>query len=607
MSSFLTRIVFAALVWVVILPWTPGQARDAKSIALPFTLTVSRGQGLELNLHWTIAAGTYLYRDKIGATAPNGHAVPVVTTSGETKDDPNFGPTEFYHDRAEASVPGAALASLREVWVTYQGCAEQGICYPPVTKRIEIPTLALHDAGPEAATAVAPSGQGLGPWTVARANATIAEPARGPAALLSGSLIGAFAAFFSLGLLLAFTPCVLPMIPILSGLLARSGERLTAARGLALSSSYVLAMALAYGSLGVAAAWFGRNLQVALQTPVSLAAMSAVFVGLALSMFGLFELQPPRWWRERLTQVSGSSLAPMAGAAMLGFSSALIVGPCVTPPLAAALLYVAQTGDVVRSASALFALGLGMGMPLIAFGTFGAGILPKAGSWLVRSKQAFGFVFLGLAVSMLSRVLPPGMGLALWGALAVGIGVFVGAFDAVAIGSGAWGRAGKAGGIVAVAYGCALIVGAAYGASDPLRPLSTLGQEQATGQARAAPHIRTVASVPAFEAALQTARSEAKPVLLEFAADWCTVCKDNERTVFSDPAIQERLQSVSVIRMDVTRDDADSRALMHRFKVVGPPTLILLRPDDGTEVRDARTEGALAVDDLKRCLALAGA
>ena len=361
-------------------------------------------------------------------------------------------------------------------------------------------------------------------------------------------------------------------------------------------------MALAYATLGLMAAWSGRNLQAALQTPMALGLLAATFVALALSMFGAFDLAMPAGATARLSRIGGRWFGALGGAAVMGFTSALIVGPCVTPPLAAALLYVAQTGDVARGASALFALGLGMGLPLVAFGTFGAGILPRSGPWLVAAKQAFGIVFLGLAVTMLSRIMPSEVTLVLWGLLAVGIGVFVGAFDAIAADAGARSRLGKVAGIAAVIYGLALLIGAAGGGGDPLRPLAGFGQASAGRVAE----VRTVASIPAFEASLQTARAEGKPILIEFAADWCSVCRTNERTVLADAGIQERLKAVSVIRADVTRDDPDTRALMQRFEVVGPPTLILMRPD-GTEVRDARAEGELTVADLTRRLALVGA
>lgn len=593
MPTPLVHLIIAALVWAGAAPWSPGWSQDAPARQTPFTLVATRDAHLALHLRWTIAPGTYLYRDRIRAEAGAGAELPVSTPPAQTKDDPNFGPTEVYHDSVEAIVPGAALAGLREVRVTYQGCAERGICYPPVTKRLDLASLV--SVGASQGNEVTPAAEPAGGTVAARPHEDV-FPA-GPAALLVGNIVGVLAGMFGLGLLLAFTPCVLPMVPILSGMIVRSGQGLTPGRGLALSGSYVLAMASAYASLGVAAAWLGRNLQVALQTPLALGLMAAAFVALALSMFGLFELQAPRWWRDRFGAPAAQG-GSVAGAAFLGFSSALIVGPCVTPPLAAALLYVAQTGDVLRGAMALFALGLGMGAPLVLVGAFGAGILPRSGPWLVRAKQAFGLVFLALAVSLVTRLLPNGLSLLLWAALAICTGMAL----AVMTTNGRPSPAGRAAGLVAVAYGGLLFLGAATGADDPLRPLAGLAPSHPGHIAEA----RTVSTLPAFEAALLAARAEGKPVLVEVAADWCTVCKTNERTVLADSGIRARLKGVSVIRADVTRDDADTRALMRRFEVVGPPTLILMRPDGG-EVREARTEGELTVEDLKRRLTLVGA
>lgn len=328
MPKPLAHLILAALVWAAASPWSPGRSQDGGARQTPFTLVATRDANLAVHLHWTIAPGTYLYRDRIRVEAGAGAELRVSTPSAETKDDPNFGPTEVYHDSVEAIVLGATLASLREVRVTYQGCAERGICYPPVTKRLDLATLASAGAAPGGGAFHAAEPAGV---TVAAAPRQGAFPA-GPAILLVGNLFGVLAGMFGLGLLLAFTPFMLPMVPILSGVLIRLGRGLTPWRGLAVSESYVLAMAAAYASFGVAAAWLGRNLQVALQTSLALGLIAAAFVALALSMFGLFDLQAPRWWRGRFGAPAAQG-GSVDGVALLGFSSALVVGTCVTPPL----------------------------------------------------------------------------------------------------------------------------------------------------------------------------------------------------------------------------------------------------------------------------------
>jgi thiol:disulfide interchange protein DsbD len=288
---------------------------------------------------------------------------------------------------------------------------------------------------------------------------------------------------------------------------------------------------------------------------------------------------------------------------MLGFTSALIVGPCVTPPLAGALLYISQTGDMTRGAAALFMLGLGIGLPLIVYGTIGAKALPKSGPWLVRVKQAFGVVFLGVAIAMVSRIAPPQVSLALWALLAIGVGVFLGAFDP---GPGcAKRRLAKAAGIAAVLYGGTLVVGAASGATDPLKPLASLTR----GSAPAAIELAsTRVTTPAeFDAAVQAARAEGKPILVDFTAEWCVICKEIDRNVFANPAVQARLKDVAFIRADVTDYNKASRDLMQRFGVMGPPTILFVDPETGLEIAPARTIGAIDADGFLQKLTAAGA
>lgn len=605
MSSTISNRIIAAFLWAVALIPVASVAQAPIPVGEAFRLGVSRDAEQGLRLDWTIKPGHYLYREKIAVRTADGQTLLVTTDAGERKDDPIFGPTEIYRDKAQAGISRADLpGSATSVDVVYQGCAEKGVCYPPVTKTIDLATSAVResvevDAGRGASTSLwAQAPKASTPAVTREAKTSGANPA------LTGSLTAMLASFLGFGLLLALTPCVFPMVPILSGMLARSGGTLTARRGFALSSSYVLAMALAYAALGAAAAWSGQNLQAALQTPLALGLMSLIFVGLAASMFGFYELQLPASWTTRLTGASTGRGGSIAGAALLGFGSALIVGPCVTPPLAAALLYVAQTGDLARGAGALFALGLGMGLPLIVFGTFGSGLLPRSGPWLVKVKQAFGFVFIGLAISMISRVIPETTALALWAALAIGTAVFIGALDQISQASGGIIRAGKAAGFALLVYGVALLIGFAGGASDPLRPLAFIG---GAAQQAAALDIRSVTSSAAFDAAVAGAQAAGQPVLVAFSADWCVTCKTNERTLFLDPNTQARLQRLTVIKADVTANDGDSRDLMARFAVAGPPTMFLLDAKSGREIGSDRMIGAISLDDFNRALDRAGA
>ncbi|MFS8039443.1 protein-disulfide reductase DsbD [Xanthobacter sp. AM11] len=560
-----------------------------------FRLSATRAADGTLALRWQIAPGTYLYRDSLKAKRA-GAPVALATSSGETKDDPNFGPVEVYHRTAEATIVGLPGAGALDV--SFQGCAEAGICYPVVTRQVDLaslqigtaPPTSFAEAGPVASAPVEP----LAPE----------EAPRGATALFSGNIALLLVAFLGFGLLLAFTPCVFPMLPILSGILAGGGTRPTPARGFALSGSYGLAMAAAYGVLGIAAGWSGANLQAALQTPWALGLMAALFLALALSMFGLFEMAMPAWLAARLPRggLSPKEGGSLAGAGALGFASALVVGPCVTPPLAAAMLYAAQTGDAARGGAALFMLGLGMAVPLVLVGTFGAQILPRSGPWLSRIKQVCGVLFLGVAAVLAARLLPAPAGLALWGGLTLGLGVFLGGLDRTIPGSAPPARLGKATGLVAIIYGATLIVGAAGGGDDPLRPLGVLAG--APRVASAGVQDTRVSSPAALDAAFAAAQKEGRPVLVSFTAGWCTVCKSNE-AVMAEPGLQSRLAQMPRIAADVTAYGEGERALMSRFSVVGPPTLFLLDAS-GREVPGSRHIGALTTADIEGLMAKAG-
>ncbi len=594
--------ILAAVLLLLALAW-PGavSAQSPRPADEVFQLALTRSSGGDLKLHWRIAPGTYLYRDKLGAAGDTGAALPMTTIPGIVEDDPNFGRTEIYRGEAEAGIAAQLLRGDAMLRVSYQGCAAQGICYPPITKMVDLAALtvapAVRDdvsmAWPDDPPHPAASPEGTDP-----AGASQTAPA-----LLTGNVAVMTMSFLGFGLLLAFTPCIFPMIPILSGILTRSGENLTPRRGFMLSSTYAVAMALAHAMLGLAAAWSGQNLQIVLQMPVTLALMSLVFVLLALSMFGFIALQLPAAWSTRLSSIAGGRGGSLGGAALLGFASALIVGPCVTPPLAAALLYIAQTGDLLRGATALFALGLGMGLPLVAFGMFGSKVLPKSGLWLDKVKQAFGFVFLGLAVWMLARFLPGIVIQALWGMLAIAGGVWLGAYDLIRGKTRIGCRLGpEVLGAAIALYGIVLLVGMAGGSED-VRP-----QADISAPVPAAPTaVATVVDPAAFDRALAAARARRRPILIDFTARWCTACAEMDRTVMRDPQTRARLATLSTIRVDLSDYSAGGQALMRRFGVVGPPTLLFIDPATGREIDGARTIGAVSTGDFSDALKRAGA
>lgn len=561
-----------------------------------FALSLSRSANRDLVLTWQISNGTYLYRDKIAVVGPAGEAIAAATPAGEAKDDPTFGPVEIYRRKAAASIEAGTLPDSGHIAVTYQGCSDSGICFPPVTRNFDLTTLAVVADAPSQTPAVASS-------VDFSAQPSATDDASASPQFLDGPIAVVLAAFLGFGLLLALTPCMFPMIPILSGLLTSNGSQMTAARGLLISGTYVVAMASAYALIGMGAAWSGQNLQMALQTPLVLGLMSAVFVVLALSMFGFFELRLPSAWVNFIARRTATAGGSAASAGVLGFGSALIVGPCVTPPLSAALLYAGQTGDAVKSGAALFALGLGMGAPLLAFGLFGPRVLPKSGPWLAAVNTVFGGIFLGLAIVMLSRVLPPPAVLAAWGVFAIGVGVFLGAFDRNGTEPSTGRRFERTLGIAAVVYGVTLLIGFASGASDPLRPLSEIAGRSIRAVPESAKYI--VASAAELEQAIADAKSQQKPLLVGFSADWCSECKTIERTVLTDPRVQASLQDVTSIRIDVTRADSASFDLMRRFGVAGPPTYFVLDANTAREVPGARRVGGMTTDDLIQMIALA--
>ncbi|MFC5495908.1 protein-disulfide reductase DsbD [Caenimonas terrae] len=533
------------------------------------------GAGLALN--WTIAPGYYLYRDRLTVTAGPGEALgPIVRPAGQSKADPNFGQVEVYHDRVSLQVDTGRATSVQVSW---QGCAEAGLCYPPQHRTVALQPGA--GAAPPAATA---GTAGAGDSGITRM-------------LAQRSLLWTLPLFFLTGIALAFTPCVLPMAPIVSGIVV--GSQATPRRAFALSLAFVLAMAAVYASLGLAAAMAGAGLQALLQNPWTVLAFAAVFVLLALPMFGLFELQLPALLRDRLATAGPRRGGSIGGAAGMGVLSALLVGPCMTAPLAGTLLYIAQSGNLVQGALLLLALGLGMGVPLLVLGTVGARYLPRPGPWMDRVKAGFGFVLLATAAWMAARVVPEPVVLLLWGGLLVGLAL---ALWHIALAPHAAAATGarvllRSGAVLAGLWGGALVLGAAAGATDPMRPLAPVAAARAGALPAARPAFETITDPQVLQLRLGAARAAGKPALVDYYADWCTSCKTLEQQVFADPQVLQALQGVVLLRADVTASDAPQRALMQRHQVMGPPT-VLLFDRQGLERRDSRLVGEFSAADL---------
>jgi len=542
----------------------PLQPEDA------FALSVSQGEDGALVLNWRIAEGYYLYRSSFAAEA-DGQSLPLSLPEGEAYEDPYFGEGQIYRGEVTARLAHAG----QPVTLHWQGCQQDGICYAPQSAQLDPEGRVLADVD-TGGSGWSPQTQGASdPAGAAQTDTglTLAQDeglVQGLAARGGGALV--IAGFLGFGLLLAFTPCVFPMFPIVAGMLAGQGEALTARRGLALTGAYVLAMAVAFGLLGIAAAWSGANLQMVLQSPIAIGVIAAIFVALALSMFGFYELQMPLALQARLGRVAGRR-GSIGGAAALGFTSALIVGPCVTAPLAGALLYIAQTGDVMLGAMALFTLGLGQGLPLLAIGIFGPRILPRGGGWMEGAKRAFGVIFLGFAIWLAGRVLPGPVTLALWAALLVGAAVFLGALDRLDGAASCNRRLGAALGVLLLFTGLLQGLGAALGADDPLRPLAPLAGTTAAAPASEA-QFAEVTTRAGLDRALASAGGE--PVLLYVTADWCVTCRVIERGPLADPAVHAALADMAAIKLDVSTFDAEAQALMRDLAAAGPPTMIFL-------------------------------
>jgi thiol:disulfide interchange protein DsbD len=533
---------------------------DFLPVEKAFVFTSERLESGETQLYWQIADGYYLYQKRLkfdGLPAEQHPALP----EGEAHSDEFFGEQQVYRQGLELKIAAGATGQIK---VGFQGCADAGLCYPPHTQVVDLggtSAIAATDEAPDQALASGLQQRALG-WSLL--------------------------VFFGLGLLLAFTPCSLPMLPILAGLIVGSGA--TPKRGFALATSYVVSMALVYAAMGVLAAMLGANLQALLQNPWLLGSFAAVFVLLALPMFGFFELQLPVALRDRLENVSRNQRGgSLFGAGVLGALSGLLVGPCMTAPLAGALLYIAQSGNALHGGLILFAMGIGIGVPLLLLVTVGNRFLPKPGAWMNLLKGVFGFLFLATALLMLRPVLDESLWIGLCGGL-----LLIAAYSAWKQSEG-FGRVAHmfgASSLLLGVWGSLLMIGAAGGSDDLMKPLQVYSASNSSSAAYPVGHdaFTTIKDPTALQRELDAAQAQGQWVLLDYYADWCVSCKVMEKQVFGKAHVLEALSDVRLLRLDVTADNAASRELLGRYKVPGPPSLLWIGAD-GIERRSQRITG----------------
>ena len=588
-----------------------------------------RNPGLAI-VRWSIEPGYYLYAKRVEVHLPEGSppgtsVAGLDLPTGEVQEDPYFGRVEVYRLEAMASVrlahagsPPSALA----LDVVYQGCADAGLCYPPIRKavavRLDGAAPGSPPGGSSASAAILPAlpadSLAGSPAGSPRADAALSETDRIAWRLATGGLGASAATFFGFGVLLSLTPCIFPMIPILSSILVAGGAGGTGgsggsatrgrARGLALSLAYVSGSALAWAVIGGIAGLLGANVQIALQSPWAIGVVSVVFVALALSMFGLYSFELPSGWVTRATGWTNRAGrgGGYAGAAAMGVVSALVVGPCVAAPMAGAVLYIGQAGDAVRGSLALAAMGYGMGVPLLVLGATSSRLLPRAGPWMDTLQRAAGVVLLGVAAYLLERVLPSAAALAAWAVVAASACVVLARAAWKPRRRGAARYAAGTGALAAAVYAAVLVVGASTGARDPLHPLAGLRSPTAPGAGAGALEFTAIKGLDGprgLEAALARAEAAGRYVMLDFYADWCVSCKELEESTFRDPRVLAALGEVRVLRADVTAYDAADQALMKRLGVLGPPAILFFGPDR-EERRRYRTVGFKDASDFTK-------
>ncbi len=602
--SILRHCLALLAVMLLLLGWQSAARAQAEFLEpeKAFVFSAQMASPDTLELHYRVAPGYYMYRERFGIAITPADATTLgqaVYPKGEVKYDPTFEKDmEVFHEDVTIRVPVGAGGQPFTLTLTGQGCADAGLCYPPMDSTVKLTPVAggyaVAGTGIGGAASAAPASSGGLSALVNAGDTGLADALGGLGWIKTAGV------FLVLGLLLAFTPCVLPMIPILSSIVLGGAQhqRPSRSRGLALAATYVLGMSVVYTALGVAAGLSGAGLAAWLQTPWILSLFAILLAVLALAMFDVFTFQMPSGIQAMLSD--RSSRMPggrYTGALVMGALSALIVGPCVAAPLAGALLYISQTGDVVLGGSALFAMAWGMGVPLLIVGASSSALLPKAGPWMDGVKRLFGMLLLATAWWMLIPVVPTWVQMTGWAFLAVVSAVMLRAFDALPPGAGAGRMFGKGLGLLLALAAAAWLVGAASGGRDVLQPLSHLaarGEAPAAGGAAAGEvQFTRVRSNAELDAVLA---QSTRPVMLDFYADWCVSCREMERFTFTDAGVAQRMAGMVLVQADVTANNADDRALLKRFRLFGPPGIMFFEPG-GKEIAEARVVG---FQDAKR-------